>query len=80
MAEWLTYREAAKRVHRSVLTIKRWRRNGMPMSWQERGGQRMRVVEEQVLLKWWRERMQSWPPHQYRLRKLRQEDEDATRR
>lgn len=34
-----------------------------------------RVVDEQVLLKWWRERMDSWPPHQYRLRAMRLEDE-----
>lgn len=66
----LTYREAAARVRRSVLTIKRWRRGGMPMGWEHRDGQHVRVVDEQILLAWWRERMQAWPPHQYRMRKL----------
>lgn len=64
---WLTYREAAKRVQRSVRTINRWRRAGMPMRHDEDG---LRVVEEKVLLRWWRARLDAWPPHQYRLRAL----------
>lgn len=80
MAEYLTYREAAKVAHRSVITIKRWRRNGMPMSWQVREGQRHRVVDEAVLKQWWRERMIADPVWQARLRKMRREREDATRR
>lgn len=67
----LTYREAAKRVHRSIRTINRWRRNGMPMSFDATGH---RVVEEEVLLTWWRARLEAWPPHQYRLRKAALED------
>ncbi len=72
----LTYREAARRVHRSTRAIRRWRLNGMPMGWEVRGGQRVRVVEERVLLAWWRERMQNWPPHIYRLRRLLAEEEN----
>ena len=77
MAE-LTYREAAARVKRSVRAIKRWRSNGMPMTWATRDGQRVRVVDEEVLLAWFRARLQSWPPHQYRLRKLRHADDVET--
>lgn len=71
MAE-LTYREAALRVDRSVRTLWRWRRNGMPMGWAIRDGQRVRVVEEEVLYAWLRERLSGWPVHQYRLRKQRE--------
>lgn len=68
MTEQLTYRQAARRVHRSVLTIKRWRRRGqLDMGWDIRGGHRVRVVEETVLLECWRERMKSDPIHQKRL-------------
>ncbi|WP_341974657.1 hypothetical protein [Microbacterium sp. LWO13-1.2] len=71
MAKYLTYREAATRTRRSIRTINRWRRGGMPMEWQKRDGQRFRVVREDILLKWWRERLTAWPTHQYRLRKVR---------
>jgi phage terminase Nu1 subunit (DNA packaging protein) len=54
---WLTYKEAAARVDRDVLTVQRWRRHGMPMSWSTRDGQRVRVVREDVLLAWWRDRL-----------------------
>lgn len=73
MAEYLTYRDAARRVKRSIRTINRWRRGGMPMTWETRDGQRVRVVDETILLKWWRDRMDSWPTHQYRLRRMRAE-------
>lgn len=81
MADLLTYREAAAKTRRSIRTINRWRRGGMPMGWETRDGQRVRVVEEAVLLKWWRERLESWPPHQQTLRvRLRLEAEaDETR-
>lgn len=52
----LTYREAAKRVHRKRRAIQYWRARGMPMTWETRNGQRVRVVEETVLLAWFRER------------------------
>ena len=65
MDDALTYRQAARRVRRSVRTINRWRRAGMPMGW-DRG---RRVVDEAVLLAWWRARMQADPVHQQRLRR-----------
>lgn len=80
MGELLTYREAAKVTRRSVLTIKRWRRNGMPMGWQVREGQRHRVVEEATLKAWWRDRMAADPVWQARLRKMQREREEETRR
>lgn len=67
----LTYREAARRVRRSVRTIKRWRLGGMPMGWKIQHGQKVRVVDEEVLLSWWRDRLDGWPAHQYRLRRIR---------
>lgn len=69
---WLTYREGALRVRRSVRTLWRWRKQGMPMSWGMRDGQRVRVVREEVLLAWWRDRMNADPVHQQRLRKHRE--------
>ncbi|MFM2719086.1 hypothetical protein [Microbacterium mcarthurae (nom. nud.)] len=63
---WLTYREAARRVRRDVRTVQRWRAAGMPMRW--RDGER--VVDEEVLLAWWRDRLDAWPAHQYRLRRI----------
>lgn len=68
---WLSYAEAAKRVKSSDRTVKRWRREGMPMSWRvDDAGQRYRVVELEVLLAWWRERMAASPVHFYRLRAM----------
>lgn len=66
----LTYREAARRVYRSIKTVKRWRRNGMPMSWDVRNGQRVRVVDEAILLAWWRGRLLADPVHLARMRAL----------
>lgn len=61
----LTYREAAKRVGRSTLTIKRWRRRGLlPMGWGVQNGQRVRVVAETELLRCFRERLKADPVHQ----------------
>ena len=71
----LTYREAAHRVNRSIRTIKRWRRNGMPMTWDTRDGQYVRVVTEVTLLAWWRGRLRADPVHQARLRRTRQDNE-----
>lgn len=77
MAEYLTYREAARRVRRSVITIKRWRRNGyLSMGWERREGQRVRVVTEDVLLACWRERMRADPIHQQRLNQMLKEKAD----
>ncbi len=66
----LTYREAARTVRRSVRTIKRWRRAGMTMTWEQRDGQRVRVVDEDLLFATLRDRLDAWPSHQYRLRRL----------
>ncbi|MBW9093124.1 hypothetical protein JNB62_05465 [Microbacterium jejuense] len=67
----LTYRQAATRVRRSIKTIKRWRRNGMPMGWELQHGQRVRVVDEEVLLGWFRGRLLADPVHQARLKATR---------
>ncbi|PCE16071.1 hypothetical protein AUC47_10295 [Microbacterium sp. SZ1] len=64
---WLDYRQAARRIERSESTIKRYRRDGMPMPL--RDGRR--VVHEDVLLSWYRERLTAWPIHQQRLRVMR---------
>lgn len=49
-------------------TIRRWRLQGMPMSWQVIEGQRTRVVTEEVLLAHWRLHMTQNPVHQQRMR------------
>jgi len=64
----LTYREAAKRTRRASNTIRHWRRQGMPMGWDRRDGQLVRVVDEGILLAWWRDRMDNNPVHQARVR------------
>lgn len=66
--EWLTYREAAKRVRRSVRMIHYWRRDGMPMEWAVRDGQRVRIVHRTVLMAEFRRRLGANPVHQQRLR------------
>ncbi|MFL1999483.1 hypothetical protein [Microbacterium sp. A1-JK] len=65
---WHTYTSAAKRVGRSRRTIRHWGAQGMPMSWHTIDGQPTRVVLEQVLLKWYRERLKNDPVHQQRMR------------
>jgi len=72
----LTYREAARRVGRTRRAIRYWRQRGMPMEWEIREGQRCRVVDEEVLLAWWRKTLANDPAHQYRMRKLRTKQED----
>lgn len=67
----LTYRQAAARVGRSPRAIRYWRQRGMPMGWDTRDGQKVRVVDEATLLAWWRQRLQNDPAHQYRMRALR---------
>ncbi|MFK4759662.1 WhiB family transcriptional regulator [Microbacterium sp. ZW T5_45] len=67
--QWLTYAEAARRVQKSKRTVQLWRRQGMPMQWTEQDGQRVRVVELDVLLAWWRRKMTASPVHFYQLRK-----------
>lgn len=64
---WLTYREASVRVRRSIRTIKRWRREGMPMSFDPHG---RRIVEEHTLLTEYRNRLGRDPIHQQRIRTI----------
>ncbi|WP_372968524.1 WhiB family transcriptional regulator [Microbacterium sp.] len=75
--QWLTYAEAGKRIGRNDRTVRRWAREGMPMRWAKRDGQRVRVVELAVLQKWFRDTLQASPVHFYRLRKrMAEEGED----
>lgn len=71
----LDYRQAAKRVRRSVRTIKRWRKAGLEMSVAPDG---RRLVDESRLLEWWRDRMSADPVHQLRLRRSQQSLVDGT--
>lgn len=75
----LTYRQAAARVQRSPRTIRHWRQQGMPMGWDTRDGQQVRVVDEEVLLEWFRARLQAWPTHRWRMRKKLAELEQSSR-
>ena len=75
---YLTYREAAERVGRSIRAINRWRRSGyFTMRWEERDGRRVRVVELEALLKCYRERLQSNPAHIWRMRTARLTEQTA---
>lgn len=69
MTTMLSYREAARRVRRSIRTINRWRKAGMKMTWEERNGQQVRVVDEETLLAFWRDRLDANPAHQWRMRR-----------
>lgn len=64
----LTYREAAALVGRTPRCIRYWRQRGMPMSWDTRDGQRVRVVDKTVLQKWFRERLANDPAERWRRR------------
>lgn len=67
----LTYRQAAALVGRSPRTIRYWRLRGMPMGWDTRDGQKVRVVEKTVLQAWFRQRLRNDPVHQQRMRALK---------
>jgi hypothetical protein len=73
-AKLLTYQEAAARVDRKVREINRWRAAGMPMTSGIRDGQRVRLVDEEVLLAWWRDRMNNSPVHQLRMHAIAVEE------
>ncbi len=71
---WLNYDQAARRVRSDPRTIRNWRRAGMPMGWRlGEHGQRERVVELDVLLSWWREKMRNNPAHVNRMRRQARE-------
>ncbi|WP_176697186.1 hypothetical protein [Microbacterium sp. 3J1] len=74
----LSYREAAHRVRRARRTIRYWKLQGMPMSWELRGGQMVRVVDEDTLIAWWVERMDNDPVWQNRIRAKIRDREDPT--
>lgn len=76
----LTYRQAAARVGRSPRAIRYWRQNGMPMDWATRDGQKVRVVEESVLLGWWRDRLRNDPANKWRMRRKAAERASQERR
>lgn len=42
----------------------------MPMSWQRIEGQQTRVVREDVLMKWFRDRLKASPMHYSQMRKI----------
>ena len=65
--QWFTYRGAAIRAGRSVRTMKRWVRDGMAAGWDDQG---RRIVREDVLLAELRRRLDAWPPHHYRIRRV----------
>lgn len=74
MTVWLTYKGAAARIGRSVRTINLWRRQGMPMEWRSGPDDvRERVVDETILLAWFRDKLMASPAHQYRVRRLARE-------
>ncbi|TDW31004.1 hypothetical protein [Cryobacterium psychrophilum] len=62
----LTFAQAAKRVARHVKTVKRWKRNGMVCTLVDGRN----IVDEEDLLKWWRERMVASPIRVYQVRKV----------
>lgn len=69
----LTYAVAAKKLGRSVRTLKRWQKEGMPTALDDRG---RRLVRQDVAEGWMRRKLNNWPPHQYRLRRLREADDE----
>jgi hypothetical protein len=40
----------------------------MPMGWEQRDGQMVRVVEREVLQAWFRARLIAWPAHRWKMR------------
>lgn len=74
MTKWLTYSEAAHRVGRTTRNIRRWHADGMVMEWRTGSdNQRERVVDEEVLLAWFRDRLKASPTHYYRVRAIARE-------
>lgn len=55
--DWYTLRQAARRVDRSLRTLRRWKRHGMPVQ-MVRG---TNYVQHDELLAWWRARLIAWP-------------------
>ena len=71
----VTYAKAARKIHRSVRTIRLWARQGMPVGWAiGDDGQQVRVVELDVAQAWARAKMKASPVHQLRMRAIRAEE------
>lgn len=70
MPKFLTYDQAAARTKSHPETIKRWRRMGLSFALID--GRRM--VREDALLAFWRERMKADPVHQARIARDRLQD------
>lgn len=49
----------------------------MPMGWDVREGQRCRVVDEEVLLAWYRARLMNWKAWQAQMRVLDEQENDT---
>ena len=58
MTRQLTYRQAVKVAKIGLSTVKRWRREGMPMGTDERG---RRTVDVDVLFQWKRAKLRANP-------------------
>ena len=68
MTEWLTYREGAKEVNRSVRALQRWHnRHGMPMRLDPDGRKR---VQREILFAFYRKALKAWPAHQWKMRRI----------
>lgn len=67
---YLTTREAARRAGRSVRTIRRWHRAGLPALYSYTGN----LYREDHVLHWLRTKTLRNPVHQYRLRRARTGD------
>ncbi|WP_314455801.1 hypothetical protein [uncultured Microbacterium sp.] len=70
MPKFLTYDQAAARTSSHVETFKRWRRMGLSFAMVD--GRRM--IREDALLAFWRERMKADPVHQARIARDRLRD------
>lgn len=55
--DWYTLRQAARRVRRSLRTVRRWKARGMPT----RLVDRTNYVEHDTLLAWYRDRLLANP-------------------
>lgn len=62
---WYTYTGAAQRVEQDPRTIRNWRWQSMPMSFNSAGE---RIPREDHLLEWFRQALQNSPVHYYRRR------------
>ena len=69
-ARMLTLAEASREIGRSRRTLMRWKKEGMPTALDGHG---RILVRMDVAGEWKRKKLQGWPPHQYRMRRIREE-------